>query len=178
LVACSACNNGNIKVDDIVRYKDVCSTFGVPFTGAPEGSSGPAQPTTPNNPTDASTEPQINNNIPNYSNSSNSLSSYIILGVVVGIPVLIIFSIFVYKCCFKRRRSLKIKNVNDKSLSQVDLTDDSSIISRLQAYQQQHSQHSQTQSIENDDLTEISIENDRINNNDIQQQQYKFRKNY
>lgn len=162
------------------RYKDVCATFGVPFTG---GSPGKEQPTTPtNNPTDASNDPQININIPNYSNSSTSLSSYIILGVVLGIPALIILGIFMYKCCFKRRQSLKIKNVSDRSASQVDLTDDSSIISRLQVYQQQHSQtqsqtQSPTQSIENDDLTEISIENGRVNNNEMQQQ-YNFRKNY
>ncbi|CAB4421072.1 hypothetical protein RhiirA5_422860 [Rhizophagus irregularis] len=180
LGACSACNNGNIKVDDLGRYKDVCATFGVPFTG---GSPGKEQPTTPtNNPTDASNDPQININIPNYSNSSTSLSSYIILGVVLGIPALIILGIFMYKCCFKRRQSLKIKNVSDRSASQVDLTDDSSIISRLQVYQQQHSQtqsqtQSPTQSIENDDLTEISIENGRVNNNEMQQQ-YNFRKNY
>ncbi|GBB91763.1 hypothetical protein RclHR1_19130001 [Rhizophagus clarus] len=175
LGACSACNNGNIKVDDLDRYKNVCATFNIPFTGAPVGSTG--QPKAPaDNPTDASSEPQINNNIPNYSNSSNTLSSYIILGVVVGIPVLIIFGIFVYKFCFKRRKSIKIKNVPyDKSMSQVDLTDDSSIISRLQAYQQQHSQ---TQSIENDELTEISIEDDRVNNYNDTQQQYNFRRNY
>lgn len=156
------------------RYKDVCATFGVPFTGASKGSPGPEQPKTPTDkPTDASNDPQININIPNYSNSSSSLSSYIILGVVLGVPALIIFGIFAYKCCFKRRKSLKIKTVSDKSASQVDLTDDSSMMSRLQVYQQQHSQ---TQSTENDDLAEISIENGRVNNNETQQ--YNFRKNY
>ncbi|RIA91394.1 hypothetical protein C1645_822089 [Glomus cerebriforme] len=194
LVTCSNCinnsgENKNLKVEDLDRYKNVCATFAVAFTDNPTNSQGPTQPTSPtDNPAD---EPQINNDIPD-SIDLNSKSSYIILGIVVGIPVLIILIIFIYKCCFKRRKSIKIKRVTSQTFldktSQIDLTDNSSITSiapsQLQAFRQQQQQQLSQISIERDDLTEISIDDyeDITSNNDIQQQHhhhnYNFKRNY